>query len=466
MNLDIITEYLTLHIVTIITFFISFITIAHMLSQRKKPSVMIAWTVAIITLPYLGVLLYVLFNGRKIGKNRRYKKRVSLQNIDENSKTFYSPIEDFLNCVGIAEATKQNHFYLCKDGSEAYQKIIHHIQNAKHTIYISTYIFGNDTITKTLLIHLTKKAKEGIEVKILIDAIGSFSLELYPKILKPLRRAGGEYHFFMSLLKQPFANKFNLRNHRKMIIIDDDTVISGGINLSEKYLSKNDNHTIWEDLSFILQGAATKHYLKIFKDDWESQTGQSLINTQKTVPSHKKSGSIIQVVPSGPDVNNDALYESILYALFLAQKRIWIVTPYFVPDGALMDALIIAKHRGVEVKVILPAVSDHFFADISRSGFLRDLQKESIEVLFYTPKMLHAKALLIDELALVGSSNFDARSFFYNFEVMSFLYSKKDIIVVEQWIKTLLKTCTKGLKPAGKLRILSENIFKMLSPAL
>jgi len=132
-----------------------------------------------------------------------------------------------------------------------------------------------------------------------------------------------------------------------------------------------------------------------------------------------------------------------------------------------MDALIIAKHRGVDIKLILPKTSDQTLADISRSGFLRDLQKEEIEILFYKTNMLHAKAMLIDdEIAMIGSSNFDARSFFYNFEVMSFLYSKEDIIEVEKWIETLFRDCDVGLKPAGKIRIVFENFFKMLSPAL
>ncbi len=465
-NFDTIAEYATLHTVTIITFFLAFATIAHMLSRRKQPAVMIAWTVVIIVLPYLGMLVYLLFNVRKIGKNALHKKKVSLQKINEVTDGFDSEIEQFIRRADIAGATKQNSFYLCKDSVDTYEKIITKLQSAKKSIYISTYIFGDDPITQNILTLLSQKAKEGIEVKLLMDAFGSLSLELFPGSLQAFKNAGGEYCFFMSLLKHPLANKLNLRNHRKMIIIDQQSVISGGINLSQKYISPKRDETVWTDLSFIIEGTAVLHYYEIFRYDWESQTNQKLLTAKRDFVNPPQDESIIQVVPSGPDVDNDALYESILYALFLSKHRIWIITPYFVPDGALMDALMIAKHRGVEIKILLPQKSDHFFADISRSAFLRDLQKESIEILFFTPKMLHAKALLIDDLALVGSSNFDARSFFYNFEVMSYLYSKKDIIVIEEWIKMLLKTSTAGIKPAGKVRILIENFFKMLSPAL
>jgi len=465
MNLDVIIEFVTFNIVTIVTFFMAFFTIFHMLLSRKKPAHMIAWTVVIIAVPYIGILVYLIFNGRKITKTIK-KRKVKLQKINETKEDFNSPIEEFLKRANITGASSQNKFYLSKNSVDAYKNIVNLLENAQNSIYISTYIFGNDHITKKLLKILIQKAKNGVEIKLLIDALGSFSLELFPHTLKELEKAGGEYQFFMSILKHPIKNRVNLRNHRKMIIIDNFTVISGGINISKEYLSQKHDDNSWTDLSFTINGTATLHYCEIFKYDWEYQTSKELI-IKRYNNKQKDTKSIIQVVPSGPDVDNDALYESILYALFLAKKRVWIISPYFVPDGALMDALIIAKHRGIDIKLILPQSSDQILADISRSGFLRELQKEKIEILLYKPKMLHAKAMLIDyDLAMIGSSNFDARSFFYNFEVMSFLYSKKDIIEVEKWVKTLFNECQLGLKPAGKIRIVFENFFKMLSPAL
>ncbi len=471
MNLDMIFDFIikhaALHFVTVTLFLLSFFTIIHMLFSRKKPSQMIAWTVVIIAIPYIGILIYFIFNGRKINKNIKNKTKVELQKIDEVDNKFNSPIEKLLKNLHIAGATDKNEFYLCKNSVDTYKKILNHIKNAKESIYISTYIFGNDKVTKEIIKLLTQKAKEGVCVKLLFDSFGSLLLELFPRSLKPLKDAGGEYYFFMSVLKHPIKNRFNFRNHRKMIIIDNHIAISGGTNISKNYLSADDEHSTWMDLTFIIKGTAVIHYFEIFSYDWESQTKQSLKQPQQLNYESIKADSIIQVVPSGPDVNNDALYESIIYALFLAQKRIWILTPYFVPDSSLIDALIIASHRNIEIKIILPKISDQILADISRSGFLRELQNEGIEVLLYKPKMLHAKAMIIDDkVALVGSSNFDARSFFYNFEVMSFLYSKKDIIELNVWIESLFKECDKGLQPAGKMRIIVENFFKMLSPAL
>ncbi len=467
MNLDTIIEYASLHIITIVTFFLAFFTIAHMLYSRKKPSHLIAWTVVIIAMPYIGIVIYLIFNGRKITKNVRDKEKVELQKFYEIDKGFNSLIEQFLRSSKIAGATEKNEFYLCKNSFESHEKIVSCIEDAKSSIYISTYIFADDEITKKLIKILTKKAKKGVSVKLLFDSFGSFSLELFPKLLKEFKEAGGEYSFFMSILKHPIKNRFNYRNHRKMIIIDKQTLISGGTNISKDYLSFSSKNSAWKDLTFIINGAAAFHYYEIFKYDWESQTKQKFGELEPKNYASTKTKSIIQVVPSGPDVDNDALYESILYGVYLAKKRVWIMTPYFVPDGSLMDALMIAKHRGVEVKIILPKTSDQGLADISRSGFLRELQKEGVEILLYKSKMLHAKAMIIDEeVALIGSSNFDARSFFYNFEVMSFLYTKEDILKLQRWIEALFDECDEGLKPAGRVRIVFENFFKMLSPAL
>ena len=175
----------------------------------------------------------------------------------------------------------------------------------------------------------------------------------------------------------------------------------------------------------------------------------------------------VQVVPSGPDVENDAYFEAMVYLPFIAKKRIWIVTPYFAPDQTILDGLIVARHRGVEIKIIVPDTSDHMVIDIARNGFLRELQEEKIDIYFYKNRMLHAKAILVDDdFVVMGSANFDERSFFYNYETMAFFYNAEQIKDVCRWMEKVFLECTPGLRPAGSLRIMFENIFKMLSPAI
>ncbi len=460
-----ISELFKLQLLTVIALVLAFGAIAHMLSTRRKPRSMIAWMFVILTIPYIGIPLYVIFSGRKIEKSLLRKGRLFLT-AHERSNDFSCEVSKFLVSQKIPAPTSKNRVKICKDGVEAYKIMMDLFENAKKSIYISTYIFGDDEITHEIVKKLCKKAKEGIEVKLLIDSLGSMRLEFFPEILRQLQKAGGEYSFFNSFIQDPIDFKINLRNHRKSIIIDKHTVISGGMNIAKEYMAPKAHERLWVDLSFVIQGEAVDHYLEIFAFDWEYAT-KEVIEINQTSLFDVKDETIVQVVPSGPDIENDSFYEAMLYALFIAKERIWIVTPYFAPDQSILDALIVAKHRGVEIKITVPDTSDHMIIDVARNGFLRQMQDENIDILFFRNKMLHAKAILVDErFCVMGSANFDERSFFYNYETICFFYSKKEIDAARIWMQKLFLECTLGLKPAGKLRIVFENIFKMLSPAI
>jgi cardiolipin synthase len=269
----------------------------------------------------------------------------------------------------------------------------------------------------------------------------------------------------MSILKKPFSSKLNLRNHRKMIIVDHTTVMSGGINISKEYLCDLDE--AWVDISFIIEGAAALEYEQVFWHNWFIQDEMPRVDLKYQGLKVESGSSILQVVPSGPDLERDTLYEATIYAIHQAKSRIWIVTPYFAPQDTLLDALIIALHRGVEVVILSPLNSDHLLLDITKSAFLRELEAEGAQIFLYKRTMLHAKAILIDsELAIMGSANFDARSYFYNFEIVSFIYSKRDILMLTRWIEELFSGCEDGVKKASKVQIVFENFFKIFAPAL
>ncbi len=458
------SELLKVQFLSVVTVLLTVGAIAHMLSTRKKPKSMIAWILVILTMPQIGIPLYIVFSGRKIEKSILRKGQLALQNYAPSD--FSCEISLFLTSQKIPPATKYNDVTICHDGVEAYSTLKSLIEEAKQAIYISTYILGEDEVTYELIDLLSQKAKEGLEVKLLIDSLGSLRLELYPSMLHKLRKAGGEYYFFNSFMQNPVDFKMNLRNHRKSIIIDGYTVMSGGMNIAKEYMSAQPHEKLWSDLSFVIKGEAAKHYLDIFKFDWEYTTAEEL-NTQRFQLPQVLKTNFMQVVPSGPDVENDAYFEAMIYMPFVAKKRIWIVTPYFAPDQTILDGLIVARHRGVEIKIIVPDTSDHTVIDIARNGFLRELQEEGIEIYFYKNRMLHAKAILVDEAFVVmGSANFDERSFFYNYETMSFFYNKEQIDNIERWMQEHMLESTKGLKEAGKLRIIFENIFKMFSPVI
>jgi cardiolipin synthase len=451
----------------IITAFLISITTLHLLMQRKKPTSTISWVAVIIMVPYLGILLYMIFHGRKIERISKRLKDIKIKNTNFANTLQNSEIEKLIVKNSQVYATHSNRFELFEDGVKSYHKLIDMLKNAQKSIYISTYILGDDKVTKEILNILVLKAKKGVKVKLLIDAIGSQKLEISHKNLQELKDAGGEYHFFMSLIKKPFLSRLNLRNHRKMIVVDSRSVMSGGINISELYLASDDSDgSLWRDISFVIEGSAALQYEEVFRSNWEAETDDKIESNDIKDDELSVGSSLIHVVASGPDLKRDVLYEALLLAIYRANSRIWILSPYFAPESSLMDALIIARHRGVEVKIISPKSSDHFFVDIARSAFLRVLHKEGAEILFYKNRMLHAKAFVIDdECVVLGSANFDSRSFFYNFEIVSFLYTKRDIKAVILWIENLFLDCEVGMKEASKIKLVIENFFKMFSGA-
>ena len=438
-------------------------SLGHMVYQRREPPSMIAWLLAIILLPYLAVPLYFIFRSRKL--KRREKTVLKLAKKGEIPDSKATHIDMVLRNNGIAGATFGNRFFFYTDGVKAYNMLMEQISSARHTILISTYVLRPDPVGKNVLSALTRKASQGVQVKLLIDCIGSLPLYLRRKPLRNLRKAGGQVAFYMPLLARPFQNYINLRNHRKIFIFDDCTVLSGGMNISREYMGPSPDDQRWTDILFYLEGPAVFHYREIFTEDW-NHTAEKKLAIPDFLP-EATGDATLQVVPSGPDIQSDALYEALLFAVFSARERIWIVTPYFVPDKSLMQALVIACHRGVDVRLITPASSNHLVADLSRSSFMRDLAGKGVKVLLYPHGMIHAKAMLFDDRGVVmGSANFDQRSLFLNYEVVSFAYSKSIIDPCAAWMTQLIADCTSRMQPAGRWRRISENLMSVFAPLL
>ena len=220
-------------------------------------------------------------------------------------------------------------------------------------------------------------------------------------------------------------------------------------------------------MSFVLQGPAVATYSEVFRVDWEFAAEESLEAVKALAPCELKfSGhAIAQVVPSGPDLPHDALYDTIVTMAFLAQKRLWIVTPYFVPDHALAQALELAARRGVDVRIVVPERSNHLLADLVRGCYLRELQQAGAKVLLYTPSMLHAKLLLKDDdVALLGTANMDVRSLFLDYEIATLFYDQESIRQVESWTQETLRDCRSGVPEVSTLRRLFEAVLHITAP--
>lgn len=441
---------------------LTFIVLLHMLYHRRTPSSIIAWILSIVLIPYIAIILYFIIGSRK-RKNRYKKSSLTIKN-KTTDKNIQNSIDAVLRNYGIADANRNSNFKLLFDPLQTYEELLKCINNAESSIYMSIYIFEYDDVTKEILNTLTKKAKDGVEIKILIDSLGSIFLYLFGYRLKELRRAGAKIEFFMPLFEMPFRNYINLRNHRKIYIFDNEKVLSGGANLSHEYLGEKSKKQ-WEDIMFLIEGSSVEQFFEIFASDWFYASKEKL-----KFKGHKKEheGDIfLQVVPSGPDMDRDILYEVLLSAIYGAKEKISIITPYFIPNHALIQALIIAHHKGVDVRLITPKEANHTVVNLVRSSYMRELEESGIKIYLYNGAMLHAKAILFDDQCVVlGSVNFDNRSLFLNYEVATFVYNDKIIKEIEEWSDKLISNSSPGTKKVSYIRRVFENMMRILAPQL
>ncbi|WP_321777690.1 phospholipase D-like domain-containing protein [Sulfurimonas sp.] len=458
-------NFLVLHGVFIIGELLILFTMLHMLYQRRTPTSMISWLLFIIVVPYFSVLLYFLIGVRK-QSTKNGMSSLSLKSSENISNIEVNVMDGILRFNGIPGASQHNSFELITQANVAYTNMMDEIKKTKKSISMSTYVFKNDVLTQEIIKELTIKAKEGVRVRLLIDSLGSYKIYFFQNIFKELRQAGGKVSFFMPLLRLPYRNYINLRNHRKIYLFDEETLLSGGMNLSCEYMGANKTKDQWEDILFKTQGEATYQYSQVFEDDW-AYANHSPIR-KATIPNKKNYGDAsIQVVPSGPDIKGDALYKSLLSAIYSAKQRVWIVTPYFIPDENLMYALKIAKHKGVDVKLITPKKSNQFFADLARTSYMRELDEANINLVLYNGNMLHAKVILFDDAAsMIGSVNIDNRSLLLNYEIVSFIYDKDTLSKVDVWMQNLMNNSQKQIAKASKSRRIFENFMRIIAPQL
>lgn len=445
------------------------IVVGTMLRQRRTPSATIAWLLGIVLIPPIGIPLYLLLGGRRQQRISTSKPHLKLMPPKEEELNEREAIGDrLLVSYGIPHATDGHTFSLCQNGEEVYARLVEMIESARESIHIATYTFSLDATGRTLLRLLEKRAKDGIDVRLLLDGVGSFRTSRWG--LRGLSKAGGQLAYFLPVWRPRFLSLGNLRNHRKIVIVDGKCVLAGGTNIADEYIGPHPKTGRWKDLSFVIEGPAVANYANIFRNDWNFSSRHRLEpdGSKELLRASRAAGeAVIQVLPSGPDVPGAPLYAALVSAIYEADQRLWIVTPYFLPDDALTDALCIAARRGVDVRVFVPKDSTSRLTDLARSSFLRELEAAGCRVLLYSAGMLHAKVILIDDnMALVGSANVDIRSMFLNYEVMSIVYSPAEVSATAAWIETLMPHVNSGIDRAGPLRGAIEGVARTLAPLL
>ena len=413
-----------------------YVAASHSLNQRRHPSAAIAWVMGILLVPYVTLPLYLAFGSRKVltPHPAQGARRAALSETTTHATAARS--QQLGMAMGLPTPVAYAHLGVHEDGAQALLALRRIIDGSTRSLEVSTFLFGRDVLGDDIAERLMQRARAGVKVRLLIDGIGIY-LGGYPD-LKKLKEAGVEVVRFVPPFRSPKRGRTNLRNHRKMVVADDQCLWCGGRNLSAEYFEGDPRpilgSTPWIDLSFDLQGELATQALQQFEQDWAFATERPVAETRVGDAPAPESKALAQLVASGPDRPDDTIHTLLISGCFTSQRRILAVTPYFVPDAGLLMALTLAARRGIEIDLVLPARSNHHLADFARHRALRDLVSVGARVWLH-PRMVHAKAVLIDdELALAGSANLDGRSLFLNYEMMVAFYDRKAVRGFARWV--------------------------------
>ncbi|MCZ8522827.1 MULTISPECIES: cardiolipin synthase [Paenibacillus] len=321
--------------------------------------------------------------------------------------------------------TEENRVELFTDGRAKFDRLFRDIEEAREYIHLQYYIIQNDKLGSRLIEALTKKAREGLKVRVLYDELGSRGLN--KRFFRDFRAAGGEAEAFFPSRFRLLNYRLNYRNHRKLVIIDGTTGYVGGFNVGDEYLGLHPKFGYWRDTHVRIQGPAVYAMQIRFILDWnQASQDYDITYGPGLFPALESGGEVgVQIVTSGPDTEFEHIKNGYLKMISSAKSSIYIQTPYFVPDASILDALRIASLSGVEVNIMIPDKPDHLFVYWASLSHIGELLKTGARVYQYGNGFIHAKTLVVDEqIASVGTANIDVRSFRLNFEVNAFLYDE------------------------------------------
>ncbi|WP_249869383.1 cardiolipin synthase [Oceanobacillus saliphilus] len=454
--------------------------------ERKDPTSSWAWLMVLLFIPVAGFFLYLIF-GKPISKKRIFtwdnKSRLGvktavqaqLRALEDREFVFkHNGLDPYKDLIYLhlrnddAIFSQNNHVEILTDGEEKFNTLILDMQRATDHIHMQYYIMRSDELGQRLAEVLIKKANEGVDVRVLYDAMGSRSLK--KRFINRLKNAGVMVEaFFPSKFIVNF--KINYRNHRKLTIIDGKIGYIGGFNVGDEYLGKKKKFGYWRDTHLRITGDAVQSMQTRFILDWNQASHEAVEYDDCYYNTHDSGDVGVQIVSSGPDSEWEQIKNGYIKMIMSAKKYIYIQTPYFIPDESLRDALRIAVLSGVDVKIMIPNKPDHpfvYWATLSNAG---DLLNAGAEIFIYQNGFLHAKSIVVDgKIASVGTANIDVRSFRLNFEVNAFLYDSdlaeqmvedfnKDIKLSTQMTKKLYEQRSLGIR-------FKESISRLISPVL
>ena len=419
------------------------IVICLLINDKRDPGKSWAWITAVAIVPIVGFILYMVF-----GRNRRKEKiynrpeppEIELQLETLSSHQIYrlndpslehrpeirknKDIITLLLNNNRSLLTVRNRVKVLNNGAETFPALLEALRRAKSFIHIEYYIFEKDKIGKEIASVLIAKAREGVEVRFIYDDVGSWGLS--PKFLGRMKKAGVKVHCFQRVVFPWLTSKINYRNHRKIVVVDGEVGFTGGINIARRYLTGT-RLGIWRDTHLRIEGEAVSSLHLVFARDWYFACGELLNDEERYFSAAAVDiETPVQIASSGPDSDWASIMQAFFAAISRAKDHIYISTPYFLPNQAILTAVEVAAMSGVDVRILLPERSDSKIVHWATKSYIGELLDARVKVYFYKKGFNHSKLIMIDGLfSSIGTANMDNRSFDVNFEVTALLYDQK-----------------------------------------
>ncbi|HZG77148.1 MAG TPA: cardiolipin synthase [Paenibacillus sp.] len=460
-----------------------------LIAEFRRPSKAIAWLSISFLLPIVGFVVYY-FIAREY-RQRTMVKRRERETAEEARRHRLPPsvkgierLTDFPNPALHAEKrlfgllrsfpdatiTTRNDTTVLASAQETYRVMLEDIERATDHIHMLYYIWNDDVYGRRFHDLLIRKALEGVEVRVIYDGIGAYST---PKgFWNGLRQAGGHVHCFLPAVIALFDKRLNYRNHRKITVVDGLVGYVGGINIGDEYTGKDKKLGYWRDTSVRLMGDSVYELQRVFLRDWQFVCGERLDYGAKYFPKHPVTArDTVQIVPSGPDSNWNTILEMYFGAICTAKERIYVTTPYLIPDRSLLMALKTAALAGIDVRIIIPGVADSKVTLWASMSFVEELLQTGVRVYRYRKGFMHAKTIVVDShFASTGTANMDLRSFFDNFEINAAFFDER---IVSRFASDLLIDISESeeiklesFARRGNLQVGKEALGRLLSPLL
>lgn len=455
--------------------------------ERRNPISTLAWILVLFVLPGVGAFLYFMLSQNLTRKkmfqlgaeeNLIYTSLIKkeIEELRSGNRVLNDPVLENYRDMILMHLTQSKAYYsqnnavtIFTDGRKKFEELFRTITEARDHVHVQYFIYKRDELGKQLIKILTIKAAEGVEVRLLIDALGN---QLRKNDLESLIAAGGKVKIFFPSYLSYINLHLNYRNHRKLAVIDGKIGFIGGFNIGNEYIGLSDKMGYWRDTHLKITGTAVHNIQSRFLLDWKAASGDKIRFSEKYFPEPEINGSCgIQIVSSGPDSPHEEIKQGYIKMINAARKSILIQTPYFVPDASIQEALKIAAISGVDVKIMIPNKPDHIFVYWATYSFVGDLLTAGVKVYIYNNGFLHSKTIVVDEkIASVGTANFDIRSFRLNFEVNAFLYdvgiSKNLHQAFDEDLRVSEELTMEKYKKRSLLIKFKESISRLMAPVL